>query len=203
MNTVKNKQEILEAFRENPDMMAILTIIRDLGLKDSWLAAGSVRNFIWNLLSDKSPFDFETDVDVIFFDPDISYEETLLLEKKLREDFPQYQWELKNQVYMHQHQWELKNQVYMHQHSPHTAFYTSSRDAMSKYPERCTAVGLRLNEESDFELYVPYGLEDILNFQVRPTPHFLENEDRMELYQTRLFKKNWQEKWKNLIFKNT
>ncbi|VJE06736.1 Uncharacterized protein conserved in bacteria [Streptococcus pneumoniae] len=90
MNTVKNKQEILEAFRENPDMMAILTIIRDLGLKDSWLAAGSVRNFIWNLLSDKSPFDHETDIDVIFFDPDFSYEETLLLEKKLREDFPQY-----------------------------------------------------------------------------------------------------------------
>lgn len=83
MNTVKNKQEILEAFRENPDMMAILTIIRDLGLKDSWLAAGSVRNFIWNLLSDKSPFDHETDIDVIFFDPDFFYEETLLLEKKL------------------------------------------------------------------------------------------------------------------------
>ncbi len=158
MNIVKNKQEILEAFRENSDMMAILTIIRNLGLKDSWLAAGSVRNFIWNLLS--------------------------------REDFPQYQW-------------ELKNQVYMHQHSPHTAPYTSSRDAMSKYPERCTAVGLRLNEESDFEFYSPYGLEDILNFQVRPTHHFLENQDRMELYQTRLSKKNWQEKWKNLIFKNT
>ena len=34
-------------------MMAILTIIRDLELKDSWLAAGSVRNFIWNLLSEK------------------------------------------------------------------------------------------------------------------------------------------------------
>ena len=190
MNTVKNEREILEAFRENPDMMAILTVIRNLELTDSWLAAGSVRNFIWNLLSDKSSFDCETDVDVIFFDPDISYEETLSLEKKLREDFPQYQW-------------ELKNQVYMHQHSPHTAPYTSSRDAMSKYPERCTAVGLRLNEESDFELYAPYSLEDILNFQVRPTPHFLDNEDRMKLYRTRLSKKNWQEKWKNLIFKNT
>ncbi|WP_296173591.1 nucleotidyltransferase family protein [uncultured Streptococcus sp.] len=190
MSTMKNEQEILEAFRKNPDMMAILTIIRNLGLKDSWLAAGSVRNFIWNLLSDKSPFDHETDVDVIFFDPDISYEETLSLEKKLREDFPQYQW-------------ELKNQVYMHQHSPHTVPYRSSCDAMSKYPERCTAVGLRLNEESDFELYAPYGLEDILNFQIRPTLHFLKNEDRMELYRTRLSKKNWQEKWKNLIFKNT
>ena len=97
MSTMKNKQEILEAFRKNPDMMAILTIIRNLELTDSWLAAGSVRNFIWNLLSDRPAFDLETDVDVIFFDPDISYEETLSLEKKLREDFPQYQWELKNQ----------------------------------------------------------------------------------------------------------
>ena len=190
MSTMKNKQEILDSVRENPDMMSILTIIRNLKLTDSWLPAGSVRNFIWNLLSDKSPFDCETDVDVIFFDPDISYEETFSLEKKLRADFPQYQW-------------ELKNQVYMHQHSPHTSPYSSSRDAMSKYPERCTAVGLRLNEESDFELYASYGLEDILNFQVRPTPHFLENEDRMKLYQTRLSKKNWQEKWENLIFKNT
>ena len=183
------RQDLLQAIQLNTDLMKILIIIRNLGLKDSWLAAGSVRNFIWNLLSDKSPFDRETDVDVIFFDPDISYEETVSLENKLREDFPQYQW-------------ELKNQVYMHQHSPHTVPYTSSRDAMSKYPERCTAVGLRLNEDSTLELFAPYGLEDILNFQVHPTPHFLENEDRMKLYQTRLSKKNWQEKWKNLTFSN-
>ena len=187
MNTVKNEQEILDAFRGNPDMMTILTIIRELDLKDSWLAAGSVRNFIWNLLSDKSPFDSETDVDVIFFDSDVSYEETVSLEKKLREVFPQYQW-------------ELKNQVYMHLHSPHTALYTSSRDAMSQYPERCTAIGLRLHADATIELFAPYGLEDILNFQVFPTPHFLENEDRMKLYQERLSKKNWQEKWKNLTF---
>ena len=183
------RQDLLQAIQLNTDLMRILTIICNLGLKDSWLAAGSVRNFIWNLLSDKSPFDHETDVDVIFFDPDISYEETVSLEKKLREDFPQYQW-------------ELKNQVYMHQHSPHTVPYTSSRDAMSKYPERCTAIGLRLNEDSTLELFAPYGLEDILKFQVHPTPHFLEYQDRMKLYQTRLSKKNWQEKWKNLTFSN-
>ena len=82
MNILKNKAEILDSFRENSDMMAILTIIRNLGLKDSWLAAGSVRNFIWNLLSERPAFDLETDVDVIFFDPDISYEETLFREKK-------------------------------------------------------------------------------------------------------------------------
>ena len=183
------RQDLVQAIQLNPDLMKILTIIRNLGLKDSWLAAGSVRNFIWNLLSDKSAFDHETDVDVIFFDPDVSYEETVSLENKLREDFPQYQW-------------ELKNQVYMHLHSPHTAPYTSSRDAMSKYPECCTAVGLRLHADATLELFAPYGLEDILKFQVFPTPHFLENEDRMKLYQERLSKKNWQEKWKNLTFSN-
>ena len=190
MNTLKNETEILDSFRENSEMMAILTIIRDLELNDSWLAAGSVRNFIWNLLSDKPAFDRETDVDVIFFDPEVSYEETLAIENKLREDFPQYQW-------------ELKNQVYMHQHSPHTEPYANSCDAMSKYPERCTAIGLRLQVDATLELFAPYGLEEILNFQVSPTPHFLENDDRMKLYQQRLSKKNWQVKWKNLTFKNT
>ena len=190
MNTVKNEQEILKAFREDSDIMTILTIIRDLDLQDSWLAAGSVRNFIWNLLSDRPAFDRETDVDVIFFDPDVSYEDTLAIESKLREDFPQYQW-------------ELKNQVYMHQHSPNTPPYRNSCDAMSKYPERCTAVGLRLQADATLELFAPYGLEDILNFQVRPTPHFLENQDRMKLYQKRLSKKNWREKRKNLTVKNT
>ena len=102
-------------------MMAILTIIRNLGLKDSWLAAGSVRNLsgiscqINRLLTvNRCGCDF--------FDPDVSYEETLAIENKLREDFPQYQW-------------ELKNQVYMHQHSPHTPPYRNSCDAMSKYPD--------------------------------------------------------------------
>ena len=185
-----SEKEILHAFSSDQDMMTILQIIYDLQLKDSWLCAGSVRNFIWNILSDKPGFDTETDVDVIFFDPDVSYEETLAIENKLREDFPQYQW-------------ELKNQVYMHQHSPHTPPYRNSCDAMSKYPERCTAVGLRLQADATLELFAPYGLEDILNFQVRPTPHFLENQDRMKLYQKRLSKKNWQEKWKNLTLKIT
>ena len=93
-----SEKEILHAFSSDRDMMTILQIIYDLKLKDSWLCAGSVRNFIWNILSDKPGFDTETDVDVIFFDPDVSYEETVSLEKKLREDFPQYQWELKNHI---------------------------------------------------------------------------------------------------------
>lgn len=182
MTMLRSKKDILDRIERDPDMMAILSIIRDLGLKDSWLAAGSVRNFIWNTLSGKSGFDAETGVDVIFYDPEVSYEETLVLEEKLRETHPQYRW-------------ELKNQVYMHIHNPETEPYVSSCDAMSKYPERCTAIGLRLLENGELELFAPYGLEDILDFRIQPTPHFAENPKRMKVYGERLAKKKWVEKW--------
>lgn len=62
---MKTDLEILERLGQDRDIRAILEIIRNLQLEDSWLAAGSVRNFIWNILSGKSGFDAETDVDVI------------------------------------------------------------------------------------------------------------------------------------------
>ena len=180
-----SEKEILHAFSSDRDMMTILQIIYDLKLKDSWLCAGSVRNFIWNILSDKPGFDTETDVDVIFFDPDVSYKETLNIENRLKREFPHYHW-------------EVKNQVYMHLHSPNTHPYTSSQDAMSKYPERCTAVGLRLLENGQLELFAPYGLDDIFHFYVQPTPHFLEDISRRQLYNKRIQKKEWQKKWSKL-----
>ena len=180
-------QEILERLSQDQDIRAILEMIRSLELKDSWLAAGSVRNFIWNILAGKPGFDAETDVDVIFFDQTVSYEETLQMEMELRKAFPAYSW-------------ELKNQVYMHIHSPNTQPYTSSKDAMSKYPECCTAIGLRLLEDDQLELFAPYGLADIRAFQVRPTPHCLADAERKKLYMERIRKKNWQTKWPQLSF---
>lgn len=183
------EQEILERLGQDQAIREILEIIRSLELKDSWLAAGSVRNFIWNILSGKPGFDAETDVDVIFFDPTVSYEKTLQLEMELRKAFPAYSW-------------ELKNQVYMHIHSPNSQPYTSSKDAMSKYPECCTAIGLRLLEDDKLELFAPYGLADIRAFQVRPTPHFLADAERKKLYMERLSMKNWQAQWPQLSFES-
>ncbi len=88
----------------------------------------------------------------------------------------------------------------MHQHSPNTAPYKHSRDAISKYPEICTAIAARLLPDSQVDLFCPYGLEDILTFKVSPTPHFAADQDRMKVYRERLGKKKWQEKWEKLEF---
>ena len=179
------EKEIRCALFKDKDIRKILQILVELQLKDSWICAGTVRNFIWNLLSNQEGFDKETDVDIIFFDKAVSYEETCQIELELKKKYPQYKW-------------EVKNQVYMHVHSPNTLPYTSSQDAITKYPETCTAVGIRLSNDGELELFSPYGLESIASFAVRPTPHFQVDEKRMVTYRQRLAKKDWFRKWPRL-----
>ncbi|EMP71622.1 Uncharacterized protein conserved in bacteria [Streptococcus sobrinus] len=38
--------ELEKLLAADPDIMRILSTVRDLGLSDSWLAAGTLRNFI-------------------------------------------------------------------------------------------------------------------------------------------------------------
>lgn len=55
-----------ELIAADKDMMTILTIIASLPLRDAWLAAGAIRNFIWNQLAYGIGFDADTDIDVVF-----------------------------------------------------------------------------------------------------------------------------------------
>ena len=40
-----------ELMAADKDMMTVLTIIASLPLADAWLAAGAIRNFMWNQLA--------------------------------------------------------------------------------------------------------------------------------------------------------
>ena len=183
------EEVIVEQIQMDPEMMEVLAIIRDLDLADAWLAAGAVRNFIWNQLSGKPGFDVTTDLDLVFYDPEISYEETQQIEQELKRTYPQYAW-------------EVKNQVYMHQHSPGTAPYTSSCDAVSKYPEQCTAIAVRLTPNQELELFTIYGLGELEQMIVQPTPHFREDPERLAVYRERMAKKDWLQKWPSLEVKD-
>ena len=183
------EEVIVEQIQMDPEMMEVLAIIRDLDLADAWLAAGAVRNFIWNQLSGKPGFDVTTDLDLVFYDPEISYEETQQIEQELKRTYPQYAW-------------EVKNQVYMHQHSPGTAPYRSACDAVSKYPEQCTAIAVRLTPNQELELFTPYGLGELEQMIVQPTPHFREDPERLAVYRERMAKKDWLQKWPSLEVKD-
>lgn len=172
------KEELGKYLSQDPDINRILEIVKDLDLADSWICAGTIRNFIWNHYR----FDKKTDIDIIFYDEKISYQETKEIEANLHQRYPEYQW-------------EVKNQVFMHIHSPDTRPYQSSKDAIEKFPERCTAIGFRQTKNGNLEIFAPYGLDDIYHYLVRPTPHFIGNSKRMDLYEKRIKKKNWKEQW--------
>lgn len=73
--------------------------------------------------------------------------------------------------------------------------YESSVDAISKFPETVTALGIKLDESDNVILTAPCGILDVLNMEVKPTTYFMESKERLHFYEERIRKKNWQSIW--------
>jgi hypothetical protein len=122
------------------------------------------------------------DVDVIYYDREnIEEEYEKRLENKLKSLMPGIPWSVKNQARMH-----IDNQI-----PP----YTSSQDAISKFPETATALGLKLDKENRLILSAPCRIDDVIHMELKPTPFFTETRERAAIYEERLIKKNWKAIW--------
>jgi len=90
--------------------------------------------------------------------------------------------------------WSVKNQARMHSVNNNSP-YTSSIDAISRFPETATALGVKLDDRDNVILTAPHGIEDVVNLRVKPTPSICENKEQMKIYEERIRKKNWQVVW--------
>lgn len=181
----KNEQDIIQLVQEDEWMMGILRNVKLLNLPDWWVCAGFVRSKIWDVLhgfTERTPL---SDVDVIYFDRGNLQEfEEKKLEVKLRSMNPNIPWSVKNEARMHK----------VSKMSP----YLSSVDAISKFPETATALGLTLDDQNNIILAAPYGIDDVLNLIVKPTPYFENTKEKIEIYEERIRKKNWKSTWDKL-----
>jgi hypothetical protein len=50
--------------------------------------------------------------------------------------------------------------------------YSNTENAISYWPETATAIAVRLNSKNIVEILAPYGLNDLFNLIVKPTPNF-------------------------------
>ena len=79
-----------------------LECVRLLDLPDSYIAAGFVRNLIWNHLHQKTHTTILNDVDVIYFDAnELDTNKYLTYELTLKKLMPQLNWQVRNQALMH------------------------------------------------------------------------------------------------------
>jgi len=173
------EQEILNLIENDKWMMNILRIARSQNLKDWAIGAGFVRNKVWDHLSGNIKEEVDTkDIDLVYFDPNGNNKEAdEELSKKLKEETGI--------------NWEIKNEVYMHKRN-NLPPYKSTEDAISQWPETVTAVGVTIDKNNKLKLIAPYGIDDLVNFIVRPIPDFKE---RLEIINQRVKEKGWLEKW--------
>ncbi|QCZ44953.1 nucleotidyltransferase [Levilactobacillus brevis] len=154
MTGIKQVKAIIE---ETPALMEILRLIQACHLPQGALAAGSIRNTVWQVLSHQ-PVELISDVDVVFFDPQRPVEADLQIYTALRRQAPQYQWQVKNEVYM------------AHYNFANAPEFTSVSDAIGHFVEVPTCIGAYLDEQQQVQLIAPHGVADLLALRCRPFP---------------------------------
>lgn len=147
---------IADLLRADPWRMNMLNALARIELPDMWIAAGFVRNMIWDHLHQRSPTPLN-DIDVIYFDPaDSDGSNGAKAETALHFLVPG-------------NRWQVRNQALMHKRNSHP-LYLSSFDAMSYWPEIETAVAVRLSNHGEIEINAPFGIESLLAGHLTQNP---------------------------------
>src|SRR5471030_2598218 len=163
---------MLDMIASSSTLMTVLHALRATN-RLLWLGGGAVRNHVWDRLTNRTtPHD---DFDVVYFNAtDIEPALSLLLPRDLKIS-------VKNQARMHLITGE-----------PVTA---SLNDAIANWPETATAVAIRLGDTGRMELIAPYGLGDLLDMVVRPSPYHAAHPAS---FRRRLLAKQWRGHWPEL-----
>jgi hypothetical protein len=168
--------------------MWILDLVRSLRQPDCWVAAGFVRAAVWDHLHVLPPSLPDTDVDVIWFDPDHAQPaDDRALQDRLASMDPSIDWSVKNQSRMHVRNGDQP--------------YSSATQALEFWPETATAVAVRQTRQDTIEIAAPFGLDDLFDLVIRPTPHFTGAKHL--IYLGRLENKQWLRRWPRLTVSHT
>lgn len=182
---MKHKNQLIRLLTADEWSMKILRAARTLDLPDWAIGAGFVRAPVWDHLSGKKQRTSVDDIDVLFFDPtDLSKDREKCLEQQLQNLRPDIPWSVKNQARMH-----LRN---------NNTAYKNTEDAMRYWLETPTAVAVRLEQDNQLNVLAPFGLEDLFQMILSPTP---EGARKMGQFEDRVQNKPWRKQWPNLRIK--
>ena len=179
---MRDASDIADFIARNPRMMRCLAVLAAHGPAGAWIGAGFVRNAVWDHLSgldtEATPL---ADLDVVFHDPAIATaEQDAAIEAALSVAAPDLPWSVRNQARMHER----------NGHRP----YRDVADALAHWAETAAAIAARLGPQG-VEILAPFGVEDVLEMIIRPTPAF---RTKPEIPLARLEAKGWRARWPGL-----
>jgi uncharacterized protein len=175
---------IARIIAEDAVAMEQLRAVRSLELPDWCIAAGFLRNRVWDHLHDITPARPPVDIDVIYFDAsDPAGDREAGYEAQLGAILPGLPWQVRNQARMHV--WKNLPQ------------HRDTSDAMTYWLETVTAVGVRLEADDSITVVAPLGTKDLVGLCCQPTAF---GRSRRDEYEARIAGKRWRELWPKVRF---
>ncbi|PSW21700.1 nitrate reductase [Photobacterium sanctipauli] len=173
--------EIVQLVVSDRYRQKILECVWQLNLPQGYVAAGFVRNLVWDHLHHKVTPTSLNDVDVIYFDTnELESDKYLLFEAELIAKMPNVNWQVRNQAYMHSRNGDEP--------------YQSCLDAMSFWPEKETAVAIRKIGSHRYECISAYGFDSLFEGKITYNP-----KRPYDLFRFRVESKGWLKQWPNLV----
>ena len=192
-----HSHKLSQIIREDARRWAVLGHVRVLDLPDCWVAAGFVRDAVWDHLHGYAP-QLTGDVDVIWFDrAQASADIDRGLERQLLAADPSIRWSVKNQARMHDRNGD--------------APYLCATDAMRHWPETATAVAVRRdvdegnagggnagggNAGGGLAIAAPFGLDDLFACRLRAAGKFAGA--KAGIFEERCAAKGWLARYPNV-----
>ena len=178
------EDRLVDWLRADDLRLEALHLASELGLNDWCLAAGFVRNLVWDRLHgfrQSTPLD---DIDLVYFgshNPTSDRDRALEARLKANSTFP----------------WSVKNQARMHLRNNDPA-YSNTAEAMSYWVEIETAIGARLSTDGrHIEFVAPFGLAPLFAGTLTPNP----KRPGREAFMARVEGKAWLSKWPRLVLR--
>lgn len=160
------KLETLTAFiGAETVLMEVLHGIRDMQLPDGMIVAGALYNLVWNRLSARPGLSDVNDIDLFYFDPDLSWaaEDRVIQEVTARFSNLPLPVQARNQARVH---------LWFAEKFGATEFtpLTSSAEMLGRYASKAHALGARLEADDRMSIVAPFGPDDVFAFRVAPNP---------------------------------
>lgn len=160
------ESRLVAIVRQQPQLMQVLTTVRDLDLPDWRVFSGAVYQAVWNAQTGRAIGYGIKDYDLGYFDPDTSWDAEDAVIRRVAEAFPP---PLRDLV-------EVRNQARVHLwfHNRFGEPYeplASTDEALSRFVAPAFAVGIRLEADDRITIAAPFGLDDLFAMTLRPNPN--------------------------------
>ena len=180
---------LVKTISKNEPIHKVLNVLKGLNLPfEYYVGAGCITNTVWNEISGY-PLEYGiSDIDIVYYESDdLSPDSEKILKEQVLNRLGHFQFKL-----------DVKNQARVHLwYENKFGFsikpYCSLEEAIDSWPTTATALGLRLEQDGSYELYAPYGLDDLFSMVVRPNKLMITK----EIFEDKA--KKWNTKWPHLV----